>query len=148
MPRTRLLAVVAALAALGALPALGQDRDPAEVTRPAGTTPFQAPPAELEALGATLFKDPSLSTNSMSCDTCHAGFGAYNDGFATPYPHAVGMAEGMFGLASVDAEQMVQLCMVVPMAAPPLAWDSPELAALTAYVLTEQAAFAMRPASP
>jgi hypothetical protein len=38
----------------------------------------------------------------------------------------------------VDAEQMVQFCMINPMQAKPLAWDSKELAALTAFVVEFQ----------
>lgn len=136
-----------ALAAAILLPttiAPAQDNDPALVTRPAGTEPFKGPQEELVALGEALFSDPSLSTNGMSCDTCHADFGAYNDTFLQPYPHPVGMASGMFGLAEVDAEQMVQLCMVVPMAAEPLPWDSESLAALTAYVQSVQEEYAKR----
>jgi cytochrome c peroxidase len=127
--------------------ALSQARDPGLVTRPAGTTPFEAPAAELESLGEALFADESLSPNGMSCETCHADLAGYNETFRQPYPHPVQMASGMFGIASVDAEQMVQLCMVVPMAAEPLAWDSRELAALTAYVHKVQAEFAQTPAS-
>jgi hypothetical protein len=36
---------------------------------------------------------------------------------------------------------MVQLCMVIPMASKPLAWDSKELAALSAYSLEVQKTF-------
>ncbi len=39
---------------------------------------------------------------------------------------------------------MVQLCMVVPMSADPLPWDSEELAALTAYVVALREDFAAR----
>jgi cytochrome c len=96
-------------------------------------------------MGESLFKDEGLGTSGMSCNSCHADFGAFNDTFAQSYPHAVSMAEGMFGLDAVDAEQMVQLCMVVPMEARPLAWESRELAAPTAYVLKVQADFTARP---
>jgi cytochrome c len=43
------------------------------------------------------------------------------------------MTEQPGGLKQVSLDEMVQFCMVVPMAAKPLAWDSKELAALTAY---------------
>ena len=39
---------------------------------------------------------------------------------------------------SVDAEQIVQFCMMSPMQAKPLAWDSKELAALSAFVVEFQ----------
>ncbi|MBL1417091.1 MAG: hypothetical protein COB27_009460, partial [Moritella sp.] len=57
-----------------------------------------------------------------------------NDSFKQPYPHLVAMAEDMSGLTSIDAEQMVQFCMLQPMQAEMFAWDSKELAALTLYV--------------
>jgi hypothetical protein len=69
---------------------------------------------------------------------------AYNDTFEQPFPHFVQMAKDRAGLDQVNAAEMVQLCMVVPMAAEPLAWDSPELAALVAYVEDERERFAAR----
>ena len=44
------------------------------------------------------------------------------------------MAKSMSDLESINAEQMVQFCMIVPMKSEPLAWDSRELAALTVYI--------------
>ena len=47
-----------------------------------------------------------------------------------------------FRLESFDMfDEMVQGCMVMPMAAKPLPWDSPELAALVAYVEQQQKTF-------
>jgi cytochrome c len=37
------------------------------------------------------------------------------------------------GLKQIQLDEMVQICMLVPMASKPLPWDSTELAALTAY---------------
>lgn len=147
--KTLTLTAAAGLVALSATGlALAQGQDGARVTRPAGTAPFAGDPAELVAVGEKLFSDTALSTNEMSCASCHADYGAYAETFREAYPHKVAMADGMFGLPSVDAEQMVQICMVMPMAAQPLAWDSQELAALTAYVTKVQSEFAARPASP
>ena len=75
----------------------------------------------------------------MSCATCHvetgAGpYGMMTPGFAEPYPHPVGMARARAGLPQVNAAEMVQFCMVVPLQAEPLDWASEELAALAAYV--------------
>ncbi len=53
--------------------------------------------------------------------------------FAKPYPHRVAMASDQTGMDEIDLDEMVQFCLVVPMAAPPLDWNSRELAALTAY---------------
>lgn len=46
------------------------------------------------------------------------------------------------GADSVTAEEMVQFCVAVPLAGKLLAWDSKELAALTAYVEVRQSLFA------
>ncbi len=54
--------------------------------------------------------------------------------FAKPYPHYVAMPYQQSGVSEVNAAEMVQFCMLVPMSAEPLDWNSKELAALTAYV--------------
>ena len=122
-----------------------QDLDPALVQQPDGVSLFDAKPqAELVEMGKALYEDPSLSPNEMTCNTCHADLQAYNDTFNQPYPHEVAMAKGRAGLDQVNAAEMVQLCMVVPMAAEPLDWQSEELAALAAYVEELQKEFAAR----
>lgn len=108
--------------------------------RPAGHTPYKGNRAELVALGKNLFSDTRLSTNGLSCNTCHEGYKAYQPTFAKPYPHAVVMATEM-GFKQVHADEMVQLCMIRPMAAQPLDWKSKELAALTTYVVDIQKGF-------
>jgi hypothetical protein len=45
------------------------------------------------------------------------------------------------GVDSVNAAEMVQFCMLVPMQAEPLAWNSSELASLTAYVESIQGGY-------
>jgi cytochrome c len=122
-----------ALLVLAATPAAAQDITKADVVRPAGA-PAAAKAPDLVARGAAYFKDPKLSTNEMSCNSCHADLQSFNDGFKAPYPHFVQMAKDVAGLEAVTAETMVQLCMMAPMASKPLAWDSLPLAALTAYV--------------
>lgn len=122
--------------------------DPKLVTRPSGSKPFSASHAVLVAEGERLWKSTTLSTNGMACETCHKNGGAFSASFAKPYPHAVGMPQAQSGIRKVDAEQMVQFCMVVPMAAKPLAWDSRELAALTAYTGEAQKAFIKTSARP
>lgn len=99
---------------------------------------------DLAARGAELWKDPSLSgAGATSCATCHTGDGTamMNASFAEPYPHAVDMAKDRAGLDQVNAAEMVQLCMSIPMAAEPLAWESLELAALAARVEQVQVKF-------
>lgn len=107
--------------------------DPKLVLRPKGTALAKGDHAELVKLGEKLFKDTKLSTNGMACESCHADNGAFAESFAKPYPHEVAMAKDKGGVKSVQLDEMVQFCMVVPMEAKPLAWNSKELSALTAY---------------
>jgi cytochrome c len=58
------------------------------------------------------------------------------------------MAREKAGLWTIDADEMVQICMVVPMAAKPLPWESKELAALTTYVHEVQRTFAAPAGNP
>ncbi len=92
-------------------------------------------------MGKKLFHDTSLSTNGGSCATCHADHGLFKSTFLQPYPHRVNMAKSRFGLNSIHLDEMVQLCMVVPMESKPLPWNSKELAALVAYVEDVQQSF-------
>jgi cytochrome c len=82
-----------------------------------------------------------IRANKLSCQTCHQGHAAFNASFAKPYPHPVAMAQERAGLAKIDADEMVQICLVVPMAAKPLPWNSKELAGLTTYVKHVQKGF-------
>lgn len=126
--------------------------DPKLITRPAGYKPM----AGDAKLGEKLWNDKKLSTNGMSCNTCHANHGAFMASFAKPYPHTVAMAKDQAGVKTVHLDEMIQACMVMPMAAKPLPWNSKELAALTAYALTVQKTFkpgamnpcAMKPKNP
>ena len=108
-----------------------------QITRPAGYRPI----AGDVKLGAQLWQDTRLSTNGMSCNTCHARHGAFQASFAKPYPHTVAMAKDQMGRKTVHLDEMIQACMVMPMEAKPLPWNSKELAALTAYVQTVQKSF-------
>lgn len=108
--------------------------DPKLVTRPAGTRLFAGKQAELVSEGERLWNDTKLSTNGLSCQTCHRANASFKGTFAKPYPHAVAMVKERAGLTQIRMDEMVQMCMVVPMAAKPLPWDSKELAELTAYV--------------
>ncbi|WP_200339138.1 c-type cytochrome [Rhodovibrio sodomensis] len=102
----------------------------------------QAPQSELVAKGEALFNDPSIGESGLSCATCHQDFGQYKETFKKPYPHFVNMANAKAGLDKVNAAEMVQLCMVVPMQTDPLPWQSESLAALAAYVQDERKRFA------
>ena len=118
------------------------------VTRPADYRPYTGDTAQLVSMGAALFKDTSLSSNNMSCSTCHGNeqnMTMYQPSFAKAYPHPVAMATDQFGLDQVFLDEMIQICMVSPMAAEPLPWDSQELATLTAYVGSLQQGFTPNP---
>lgn len=120
-----------------------------EVTRPAGTHLYDgASQAELVSLGERMFKDTKLSSNGLSCFSCHANHASYMPSFAEPYPHFVKMADDQSGIRSVHLDEMVQFCLISPMAGKPLPWDSKELAALTAYTATQQATFHPNKAMP
>lgn len=108
--------------------------DPQLVTRPDGAARFEGDRADLVAAGAELWRDSNLGKAGVSCESCHINGAQFKKTFKQPYPHQVAMAKSMSGLTSIDAEQMVQFCMMVPMKSEPLAWDSRELAALSAYV--------------
>jgi len=111
------------------------------IRRPEGHEPYSGDKEELIAKGRDLFNDPSLSANGLSCMNCHVEGMMYEDTFADPYPHFVKMGKGDFGMDEVHVEEMVQICMVAPMAANALEWDSEELAALAEYTLVEQEKF-------
>lgn len=111
------------------------------VRRPEGYTPYQGNVADLRAKGEKLFNDTSLSSNGLACATCHVNGAAYNPTFKNEYPHFVAMGQRDFGMDMVYLDEMVQICMVAPMAAEPLEWGSEELAALTEYSRVQQKAF-------
>lgn len=111
------------------------------VRRPEGYTPYQGNVAELRAKGEKLFNDTSLSSNGLACATCHTNGMLYNPTFKKEYPHFVAMGQRDFGMDMVHLDEMVQICMVAPMAAEPLEWGSEELAALTEYTRIEQKKF-------
>lgn len=116
--------------------------DPSKVRRPAGTRLAKGDRAELLKEGEKLWNDPDLSTNGFTCNTCHINHGTFGAGFADPYPHKVGMVKERLGIAGkVYLDEMVQFCLVMPLASKPLPWDSRELAALTAYTAEMQRTF-------
>jgi cytochrome c len=123
-------------------PCAASDRiDSKLVTRPAGTRLFAGASAQLVKEGKRLWNDRSLGTSGLACGTCHLNHANFNPSFVKPFPHAVAMTEQRARLKQVSLDEMVQFCMVVPMASKPLAWDSKELAALTAYAGEVQKGF-------
>ncbi|MEQ8825529.1 MAG: hypothetical protein RIC14_14265 [Filomicrobium sp.] len=120
----------------------GKKVDAAVVTRPADVGPYTAPDGDkLLAEGKKLFDSLKISENGLTCKSCHFKYEAYEESFLLPYPHAVGMAKKRAGMDAVEADEMVQLCLVITMDSKPLPWESRELAALTAYVLDQQRGF-------
>jgi cytochrome c len=128
--------------------AAGAKIEPKLITRPTGTKLVMANHAELVKRGERLWQDPSLSTNGLTCQTCHINHGSFLTTFSQPYPHMVAMAKDRASLDTIHIDEMVQLCMVVPMAANPLPWNSQELAALSAYSLEVQKTFKPVVANP
>lgn len=109
----------------------------ASTIRPPGYKPAKGNPKA----GKAMFNDTKLSTNGMSCASCHANHAAFSASFAQPYPHIVEMARDRLGRKSVHLDEMIQACMVIPMAAKLLPWNSKELADLTAYTAELQKTF-------
>lgn len=119
--------------------------DPKLVLRPKGTKLAQENQADLIKLGKTLYESTKLSTNGLSCQNCHANNENYAATFSKAYPHEVAMAKDKGGVAKIQLDEMIQFCMVVPMQAKPLRWDSRELAALAAYTGEVQKVFRAQP---
>ncbi len=129
--------LVLVAAALSSTASFAQNASGAATVRPAG----YKPKAGDTAAGEKLFADKKLSTNGMSCATCHANNASFTESFAKPYPHKVAMANDDLGIKSIHLDEMIQACMVMPMQAKPLQWNSKELANLTAYVAQIQKSF-------
>ena len=113
--------------------------------RPKGTQPASGNRAKLVAEGRKLWTDTRLSTNGLSCNSCHVNNAALNATFAQPYPHKVAMPSQMAGVGKITAEEMAQFCLLVPMQSKTLPWDSKELTALAAYTVELQKTFKPNP---
>ena len=112
------------------------DVNQADITRPAGTEAFTTEDrVALVARGEALWNDKSLSKKGKTaCASCHKGnTRTFKKTFLDAYPHYVKMAAKKADLQEITAEGMVQFCMLVPMKTETFAWDSEDLAALTAY---------------
>lgn len=121
--------------------AFAQNAAGAATVRPAGYKPRVGDPMA----GEKSFNNKKLSTNAMACATCHANHASFSDSFAKPYPHKVAMAHDDLGIQSIHLDEMIQACMVMPMQAKPLPWNSKELADLTAYMAQVQKTFKPKP---
>jgi len=115
--------------------------DPKLVTQPSNYRPYKGNHKDLVAYGEELFQDTKLSTNGMSCQSCHQNNSLFKNTFAEPYPHFIQMTHDRSKFKTTELDEMVQFCMVAPMASKPFEWDSKNLAALTAYTATLQKNF-------
>jgi cytochrome c len=106
-----------------------------QFVQPRGVRLASGSSGDLLPEGAKLWNDRFLGKSGLACSTCHTDhYGQMMPTFAKPYPHYVAMPAAQGGVEQVNAAEMVQFCMNVPMMSDPLPWDSRELAALTAYV--------------
>ncbi|MFQ5696979.1 MAG: hypothetical protein ACE5IL_01690 [Myxococcota bacterium] len=109
--------------------------NPCQFKRPTGLSLVRASQKDLVAEGEKLWNDRSLGRSGLACANCHIqNYMQMNPTFGKPYPHYVEMVQQRSGIDEVSADEMVQFCMMAPMASKPLGWHSRELAALTAYV--------------
>lgn len=129
--------IIATVLALSATMAFAQTMPGASTVRPSG---YQAATGD-PGVGRALFNDTTLSTNEMSRASCHVKHRAFSASFAKPYPHQIAMARTQLGLKKVFLDEMVLVCMLMPMAAKPLPWNSKELANLSSYVTELQKSF-------
>jgi len=118
--------------------------NPKDIKRPMFSKKYKGDRSNLVARGKELYGDSSLSTNGLNCNSCHTDMAGYNDTFKNAYPHYVAMGKDIYGQKKLTAESMVQVCMQQPMEAKPLAWNSEELAALSAYVEVLQKEYAAK----
>ncbi|MCP5055717.1 MAG: cytochrome C peroxidase [bacterium] len=123
-------------------PCGGGGADASRFMQPKGVKVASAD-AALVAEGEALWNDKALSgSGAVACATCHVGGTTQmNASFADAYPHRVAMPHQAAGVDKVNAAEMVQFCMITPMANEPLSWSGRQLAALTAYVEKIQQGF-------
>ena len=116
-------------------PCGGQKVDASRFKQPAGVKLAGGRRASLIAHGKELWNDRTLGKSGLACASCHIGnYGQMQPTFAKSYPHYVAMPNQQAGVKQVNAAEMVQFCLIVPMMDEPLDWNSKELAALSAYV--------------
>ena len=79
-------------------------------------------------LGKKLWNDPKLGTSGLSCNSCHSNGMQLNLDKVGPFPHYVAMPNDV-----VTLDQMINYCMLNPMKADALPWESMEMTAMAAY---------------
>ena len=109
--------------------------EPSRFRQPEGGDAASTKSAALVAKGEALWSSREISSGGAACSDCHRNdYTLINTTFAEPYPHFVQMVDIRSNVKEVNAAEMVNFCMMAAMNSEPLAWDSDELAALTAYV--------------
>ena len=88
-----------------------------------------ANPGQLWVLEGTAQWNRKTGAAGRACDDCHGDARASMKGVAARHP-AFDAAQGR----PVNLEQRINLCRTARQQAPPLAWESRELLALTAYI--------------
>jgi hypothetical protein len=126
-------------------PCAAKKVDAKDCVRPKGVKLAKGKKSKLVAEGKRLWNDTSLSTNGLSCSSCHGNNASLNASFAKPYPHEVAMPTQMAGVGKIHADEMAQFCLLVPMQSKTLPWNSGELAALAAYTVELQKTFEPNP---
>lgn len=76
--------------------------------------------------GKKLWKSTKLSSNNLSCNSCHAGGDQLKLG--TSFPHYVNMTKDV-----VTLDQMINFCILNPMAGKELKWNSRAMTGIASY---------------
>jgi cytochrome c len=126
----------------GGNPCGGASVDSSRFKQPAGVRLARGSKSSLIAAGEELWNDRTLGKSGLACSNCHINnYMQMQATFADPYPHYVAMPAQQGGVDEVSAAEMVQFCMMVPMATDPLPWNSRELASLAAFVESIQSGY-------
>lgn len=89
--------------------------------------------------GAALWKAPR-GERKVSCAACHGADATSMKGVAVRYPSYVAAQGGV-----IDLEQRINACVTANQQAPALAWESPELLALSVFVSNRSHGMAILP---
>ncbi|MBI4665183.1 MAG: hypothetical protein HY751_02100 [Nitrospinae bacterium] len=94
---------------------------------------------KLVSMGKKLWNSEALGTSGLSCMSCHADHENLNLDKVKGWPHHVKMTGDILTL-----DQMVNYCMLNPMAANPLDPNSVEMTAMAAYYREYTASYKRR----
>jgi len=95
-----------------------------QLTRPHAFNSFQ----EAVDMGKKMWNDDTLGTSGVACLSCHADFDLLNLEKNQNFPHYVKLVGDV-----VTLDQMINYCMLNPMAGKELDPDSKEMTAMAAY---------------